>query len=180
MLRSAALQGPEAKCTIGQGSRKLGSISYSPEGPAESRGLGLWEGESGFSEAIGNCLNFPRAHREPLGGFNHHPPAVGAGWATLLPSHRGFQRRQILPHAGPRAAQRGAPCSLNPRSLQLFSQTGQLQPASALSKSLFSHAYTCSFIRVFTHFFIYSFISSSMHVSSYFLHKFIPHLCTYS
>jgi hypothetical protein len=41
VLRSAALQGLEAKCIIGpgQGSRKLGSISYSPEGPAESWGL---------------------------------------------------------------------------------------------------------------------------------------------
>lgn len=53
VLRSAALQGLEAKCIIasGQGYRKLGSISYSPGGPAESWGLGLWEGELGFSEA---------------------------------------------------------------------------------------------------------------------------------
>lgn len=43
VLRSAALRGLEAKCIIGpgQGSRKLGSIPYSPEGPAESWGLGL-------------------------------------------------------------------------------------------------------------------------------------------
>lgn len=42
VLRSAALRGLEAKCIIGpgQGSRKLGSIPYSPEGPAESWGLG--------------------------------------------------------------------------------------------------------------------------------------------
>lgn len=42
VLRFATLQGLEAKCIIdpGQGSRKLGSISYSPEGPAESWGLG--------------------------------------------------------------------------------------------------------------------------------------------
>lgn len=41
VLRSAALRGLEAKCIIasGQGSRKLGSISYSPGGPAESWGL---------------------------------------------------------------------------------------------------------------------------------------------
>lgn len=42
VLRSAALQGLEAKCIIGsgQGCRKLGSISHSLEGPAESWGLG--------------------------------------------------------------------------------------------------------------------------------------------
>lgn len=41
VLRSAALRGLEAKCIIasGQGSRKLGSISFSPGGPVESWGL---------------------------------------------------------------------------------------------------------------------------------------------
>lgn len=43
VLRSACLERLEAKCIIvpGQGSRKLGSISYSPVGPAGSWGLEL-------------------------------------------------------------------------------------------------------------------------------------------
>lgn len=160
MLRSAALQGLEAKCTIGQGSRKLGSISYSPEGPAESQGLGLWEGESGFSEAIESGLNFPRAHMEPLGGLSNHPTAVGVGWATLLRGHRGFHRHQILlmlAHVRPRE---GPFLSKSQLLTAVFS--GQLQPASALSK-------VCFLTRALAHLFVNSLISSFTHLS--------PHPC---
>lgn len=90
VLRSAALEGLEARRIIGpgQGCRKLGSMSYSPEGPTESWGLGLWEGESGFSEAMQS-----RVHAEPLWVDSaSRLTAACSGRATLLCGHRRFHR----------------------------------------------------------------------------------------
>lgn len=111
---------------------------------------------------------------EPLGGLGNHPTAACSGWATLLDGHRGVHHNWtllVLVHVRPRE---GPPFSLNPLSLQLFSQTGELQPASTLSKSLFFHVCTHSFISVFVRVFIYSFLDSCIHFSSCVLNKFLP------
>lgn len=171
VLRSAALQGLEAKCIIGpgQGSRKSGSISYSREGPAESWGLGPWEAPG----VLWSHMKLPElclSTTEPLGGLSNCPTA--SRWPQKFPPP------PDLPHAGPREAQREAPFLSKSRLLTaVFSGRFSLHPPFPR---------VCFLVRAFIHRFPYSFISSLTRVfprsflllglknSSVLLHLFTP------